>query len=310
MSLPSSITPPIDLTRAFSLETSKDQPVDRAKLATMAQEFEAMLLLQMVKQMRQSLLPEEEEEETGFGNDTMTETVDMELARYLAKSGGIGLQKVIEQAVGKTTETVEGATASPESGSPESGETQTVPSMMPLKSVAPSIALPEADPSALAMPLDADTTSKFGWRGDPFHGRRKFHNGVDLRAAYGTEVPAAGSGTVTFAGEKGGYGLMVAVQHDNGIETRYAHLASAEVHVGDRIEAGQALGRVGSSGRSTGPHLHFEVLQNGQRVDPEQIAPRRTDVDSLTTPTAGVGVSTGVVVEPSTPAVTVDAGTE
>jgi murein DD-endopeptidase MepM/ murein hydrolase activator NlpD len=124
------------------------------------------------------------------------------------------------------------------------------------------------------MPVEADSSSRFGWRSDPFHGKRKFHQGLDLKAAYGTEVGSAGDGTVTFAGERGGYGLMVVVAHENGLETRYAHLASADVQPGERIGAGQTLGRVGSSGRSTGPHLHFEVLQDGQRVDPERATAR------------------------------------
>ena len=126
------------------------------------------------------------------------------------------------------------------------------------------------------MPLDSDTSSAFGWRNDPFRGRRKFHNGVDLRAAYGTEVPTAAPGKVTFAGERGAYGLMVVVEHPNGVETRYAHLSSTAVQPGDSVAAGQTIGRVGSSGRSTGPHLHFEVLLDGKRVNPEQIASARS----------------------------------
>jgi murein DD-endopeptidase MepM/ murein hydrolase activator NlpD len=126
------------------------------------------------------------------------------------------------------------------------------------------------------MPLDSDASSAFGWRNDPFRGRRKFHNGVDLRAAYGTEVPTAAPGKVTFAGERGGYGLLVVVEHASGVETRYAHLSSTAVQPGDSVAAGQTIGRVGSSGRSTGPHLHFEVLLDGKRVNPEQIASSRS----------------------------------
>ena len=131
------------------------------------------------------------------------------------------------------------------------------------------------------MPLDSDTSSAFGWRSDPFRGRRKFHNGVDLRAAYGTEVPTAAPGKVTFAGERGAYGLLVVVEHPNGVETRYAHLSSTAVQPGDSVAAGQTIGRVGSSGRSTGPHLHFEVLLDGKRVNPEQIASARSTASIL-----------------------------
>ncbi len=122
------------------------------------------------------------------------------------------------------------------------------------------------------MPLDVKTSSHFGWRQDPLGHGRKFHGGVDLKAAYGTDVPAAASGEVIFAGEQGSYGTLVVLKHDDGVETRYAHLSSTAVKPGERVEAGQVVGRVGSSGRSTGAHLHFEVRRNGQPVDPEQVA--------------------------------------
>jgi murein DD-endopeptidase MepM/ murein hydrolase activator NlpD len=124
------------------------------------------------------------------------------------------------------------------------------------------------------MPLESVTTSAFGWRSDPVSGRHKFHRGVDLRAAYGADVPAAAAGQVVFAGERGAYGNVVIVQHPNGVETRYAHLSSIDVAEGASVDVGTIVGRVGSTGRSTAPHLHFEVLVNGERVDPERVAAR------------------------------------
>ncbi|MDE3154021.1 MAG: M23 family metallopeptidase [Acidobacteriota bacterium] len=120
--------------------------------------------------------------------------------------------------------------------------------------------------------LDTAVNSPYGWRRDPFNGQVRFHGGVDLRAAYGAEVPVVGAGVVKFAGDEGGYGLTVLVQHADGIETRYAHLSSLDVQTGQQVTAGQTIGRVGMTGRATGPHLHFEVLDNGQRVNPEQVA--------------------------------------
>ena len=128
------------------------------------------------------------------------------------------------------------------------------------------------DTSRLNLPIEGTTTSAFGWRADPVTGRTRLHRGVDLRAAYGTDVPAAQAGEVVFAGQRGAYGNLVIVRHDGGVETRYAHLASIAVKPGVAVAAGESLGRVGSSGRSTAPHLHFEVLVNGERVDPERIA--------------------------------------
>lgn len=112
-------------------------------------------------------------------------------------------------------------------------------------------------------------SSSFGRRSDPFTGRVAFHEGVDIASKMGSPIRAMGVGVVTFAGEKTGYGLMVEVNHGQGQVTRYAHAQAVLVKVGDRVTKGQSLALVGSSGRSTGPHLHLEVLRNGQPVNPQ-----------------------------------------
>jgi murein DD-endopeptidase MepM/ murein hydrolase activator NlpD len=117
-------------------------------------------------------------------------------------------------------------------------------------------------------------SSPFGYRVDPFTGATRYHAGVDIAAAYGREVPSAGAGQVVFSGSQGGYGNTVVVEHADGIRTRYAHLSSIQVEAGAIVDAGTVVGRVGSSGRSTGPHLHFEVLQDGQPVNPAVAATR------------------------------------
>ena len=114
----------------------------------------------------------------------------------------------------------------------------------------------------------ADVTSTFGPRLDPFLGRPAMHTGVDLRESYGTEVRATARGTVVSAGAAGGYGNMVEVDHGNGLATRYAHLASIRVDVGERVEKGAVVGEVGATGRATGPHLHYETRIDGEAVDP------------------------------------------
>lgn len=247
----SSPTAPIDLFRTFSIESQKGQPTDPKKIVQLAQEFEAMLMLQMVRQMRQSISFDEQKEE-GFGNETMTDTFDTELSRYLAQAGGIGLGKMVQENLSKQT-------------SPTTLEA--TPASEPAK----GSGIPLTTPTPLSMPLETTTTSAYGWRKDPLGQGRRFHAGVDLRAAYGTEVPAAAAGEVLFAGDQGGYGTTVVIRHGDGFETRYAHLSSMEVQLGDRVEAGQSVGRVGNSGRSTGPHLHFEVRRNGQQVDPTEV---------------------------------------
>lgn len=118
-------------------------------------------------------------------------------------------------------------------------------------------------------PVDGTRTSSFGWRRDPFNRRKSFHSGIDFRAARGTAVRAAGPGIIKTAGRIGGYGRVVIIDHGLGVETRYAHLRRIHVAAGDFVPAGAKIGQVGSSGRATGPHLHFEVRRGGDPLDPE-----------------------------------------
>ena len=122
----------------------------------------------------------------------------------------------------------------------------------------------------LRRPLEGplEVTSPFGARLDPFFGRAAMHTGLDLMETYGGPVLATASGTVTIAGAEGGYGNMVEIDHGNGLTTRYAHLSSVEVSPHQKVEAGTIVGLVGSTGRATGPHLHYETRINGEPVDP------------------------------------------
>lgn len=123
--------------------------------------------------------------------------------------------------------------------------------------------LPLSNPSPAS-----DITSRFGNRLDPFLGRLALHSGIDFRVGIGTRIAATAPGTVIAAGKNGGYGNMVEIDHGNGVTTRYAHLSTILVNVGDKVTAGEAVARSGSTGRSTGPHLHYEVRLNGEAVDP------------------------------------------
>ena len=114
----------------------------------------------------------------------------------------------------------------------------------------------------------ARVSSIFGNRKDPFTGRLAFHPGIDFAAPQGTTVVSAGAGTVSFVGQISGYGNVVEVTHDGGIITRYGHLSAFLVKEGDPVSTGSAIARVGSTGRSTGPHLHFEVRRSDNAVDP------------------------------------------
>jgi murein DD-endopeptidase MepM/ murein hydrolase activator NlpD len=111
-------------------------------------------------------------------------------------------------------------------------------------------------------------SSYFGRRADPFTGFTAVHKGVDFAGAPGTAVSSVAAGLVTFAGERAGYGEMVEINHGNGLATRYCHNEKLLVKTGDMVRKGQEVALIGSTGHSTGPHLHFEVLKNGSQVDP------------------------------------------
>ncbi|HWI16432.1 MAG TPA: peptidoglycan DD-metalloendopeptidase family protein [Vicinamibacterales bacterium] len=207
-----------------------------------------MLISQMLREMKDSMTAEQES--GGFGADIMGDTVNTEFSMALSRSGGLGLAESLMKSLQKLDPKGAGQVES------------TAP-------VIDGLTMPSADPRSLSS--DPAISSSFGWRADPLHGHRKFHNGTDIKLAYGEEVRAAAAGVVTFAGEQPGYGLVVKVDHGDGLETRYAHLSSTDVRQGMSIEAGSAIARSGNSGRTTGPHLHFEVRKDGQPIDPERV---------------------------------------
>ena len=133
--------------------------------------------------------------------------------------------------------------------------------------------IPQVVPTSMA-----SVSSGFGYRRDPFNGSGAMHAGLDFRGPTGSPILAAAKGTVTFVGRKGGYGNTVEITHGNGMVTRYAHMARFDVKQGARVDAGQRIGGIGSTGRSTGPHLHFEVRVNGRAVNPKPFLERAPHV--------------------------------
>ena len=207
-------------------------------LHEVAREFEAMLVAEVLKGLSDSMTSSESPE-------SMTSTLDglvwMELSRQMVRDRSLGLaETVYRQLVPKLDETPAEA--------PE-GEKPPRPSW--------------------ALPVAGRLSSDFGVRTDPFSGAERVHRGIDVAAKEGTGVRAPEAGKVVFAGERGGYGQTVIVQHESGVQTLYAHLSRVDVREGERLQRGAVLGAVGESGRATGPHLHFEVRRNGQALDPK-----------------------------------------
>lgn len=134
-------------------------------------------------------------------------------------------------------------------------------------------AIPTSMPAAVMM-----MSSGFGYRSDPFTGAGAMHAGLDFKGPNGTPILAAAEGKVTFAGQHGGYGNCIEITHANGLVTRYAHLSGFSVSRGQKVERGVQIARMGSTGRSTGSHLHFEVRLNGQAINPRKFLEANPDV--------------------------------
>jgi len=117
---------------------------------------------------------------------------------------------------------------------------------------------------------EVDMSSPFGMRLDPFMGRPAIHTGIDLRGETGEPAHATAAGKISIAGREGGYGNMVEINHGNGLATRYGHLSEIDVKIGQFVRIGEVIGKIGSTGRSTGPHLHYETRINGEAVDPQK----------------------------------------
>ena len=196
-----------------------------------AQEFASFLYLEVLKAMRATLPKDGLFENDSLSRDIYTSMFDTEVARVLAQRDATGLTKTVERAI----------------------ET-----MVPQR---------RAESTERA-PVAGVVSSGYGARHDPIHGRKRFHSGVDIAAPAGSEVKAPAGGKVTFSGLAKGYGNLVQIDHGDGMVTRYAHNAANLVAAGDEVKAGQIIATVGSTGRVTGAHLHFEVRQGGKPVDP------------------------------------------
>ena len=245
-------------------QTRESSKAEREQIAHLAQEFEAMFISEMMRGMRQSLLSEEEEGQ-GFGSETMTDTFDTEFGRSMSNAGGLGLARVMLEGLSKQLGVGSGAA---QSAAPSS---TALSRSVSSAGAVPAAQAPVADwtgvSAAPVQTLPGPVTSKFGWRADPFTGRAQFHAGTDIRLAYGHAVESVAAGRVKSVGDQAGYGLTVVIDHGKGLETRYAHLSNASVKAGDLVDSGQVVARSGSSGRSTGPHLHLEARQNGRAVE-------------------------------------------
>ncbi len=230
-----------DMQRALpgSLEQigSKQDPEAIKKVA---KDMESLFAYEMIKAMRATT---EESSKSGLGNDTYTSMFDMELSKLFAERG-LGMQEMLSKGV------------SAASGAAKSGQTGDL-----------------TDELRTILPQDPNirVSSDFGFRQDPITGDRKFHHGIDIPAPAGTGIHPVKKGTVQFSGEQAGYGNVVIIDHGDGFVSKYAHNEANLVRTGDPVSPATVIATVGSTGRSTGPHVHFEVAYQGEKVDPRTL---------------------------------------
>lgn len=227
---------------------------DGSGAASAAKQLEAFFLRQLLAESR----PQGGGVDGGFASDTFKSMLDEAIADKMSNAGGIGLATIFEKQLG-------GEQAGIASGPPGGSFRDFLERPAGLTHGAPA-GLP-----TLATPVQGRLGSGYGMRTDSTHETPYLHKGVDLAAPIGTPVVAAAPGTVTRAERAGTYGNLVTVRHANGFETRYAHLSAIDVTEGQQIQAGQAVGKVGSTGNSALPHLHFEVRHGEQAIDPAQV---------------------------------------
>lgn len=260
------MTAPLDpllLSGAMAATPTGGDPADRLRGKSpleVAREFEAVLVAQMIAAMRRSV------SESGLLSASPERRMldgifDQEVARSLVEQMDLGLARQL-------AEQIERQSAAQAQG--PQGATGGTPALGPIaRSAQESSAaweIPGLEDAAL--PLRGPITSEFGLRADPFTGEERFHAGIDVAAAAGTPIRSALPGDVVFSGPRGRAGNVVAIRHDDGSVATYAHADSVLVAEGGRVAAGEVVATAGSTGRSTGPHLHLALERDGRPVDP------------------------------------------
>jgi len=223
---------------------------DEKRLKEACAEFESIFICLVMKQMRKTIT-QSGLISGGKGEEIFTDMMDEELSKQASLRQGLGLRDVlIEQLTGKR----EGR----------------FPRGIAAENYSKNRSV-EACGQPFVLPVLGEISSPYGWRADPFTGEQDFHHGIDIASSLGSEVSAAGAGRVVFSGWKKGYGRVVEIEHQGGLNTIYAHNSKNLIRVGEMVSRYQAIALVGSSGRSTGPHLHYEVRKNGEAVNPTKL---------------------------------------
>lgn len=230
---------------------------DSEAVRAVAREMEALFLYEMLKAMRATV---HSEADNSLGHDTYMSLFDMELSRVMADRG-VGLKDMLLKGFNRAGQVME--------SSEEAEKTHEVSNRQDFHGSRKDTGAGDAE--GLSLPVKGVVTSPFGTRRHPVYGDSRFHHGMDIAAPEGASVYAFRQGYVVFSGEDAGYGNVVVIDHGDGLTSKYAHNSHNIVKTGEYVAANDVIALVGSTGISTGPHLHFELRQNGQSIDPETL---------------------------------------
>lgn len=278
-----------------SIQSIQGEGSRQEKFKRIAVQFEEILINTLLKDAYSEEKDEDEQEEMALTFGPVRDFRIMLMSQHIADNGGLGFQEIIEQQLlnRENPEQPETATSSP---IPLDGSIRTIRTISRQKEIVPpppdpQLAYPtrpaisnrsshphiqtiqqnpvlQDDIQQTVEPVQAEISSDFGWRRDPIDGQSRFHNGIDLPVAPHTPVKSCMDGEVVFSGWEPGYGRLVEIKHNNGYTSRYGHNAELLVKKGDLVKVGSVIAHSGSSGRSTGPHLHFEIRKDNLAIDP------------------------------------------
>lgn len=251
----------IDHVSLSRLSMNQTDVLDKDEKEMAGEQFEGYLIQMLVREMRKTI-PKGGIFDSQAMNIFM-DLFDQTVAEEIAKGGGLGLADALEGSMGGQVDNKKFSDM-----------------LQKYKTMIPHTERPDLRPIGgghdhrkpeNGIPVEGRLTSKYGMRLSPIKkDKRVMHKGIDIGAKTGTPIHAVRGGTVRVAGDRGGYGNVVIIDHGEGLSTTYAHCNSLNVKTGQKVSANQVIATVGSTGNSTGPHLHFEVRQNGKAIDPQK----------------------------------------
>lgn len=252
----------LDLRDIDNGSVSKEEKIKRVAI-----QFEEILINTLLKEtLKEEENKDGEEEGLPLHTESFTDLRQMFLSQYIADNGGLGYREIIEQQIK--------AHYFNEDIKNNDNNTTGSPTLLSLSTVHTIPAVSAASPTLMkniSSPVTGPISSDYGWRKDPIDGLTRFHTGVDFDVPANTTVKSFMEGEVTFSGWEQGYGNLVEIKHPNGMVSRYGHNSELRVKEGDYVDSGAVIALSGSSGRSTGPHLHFELRKGEFSLNPDKI---------------------------------------